>query len=90
MSAKYAVFLFSVLTVAATAIGIQCIGDDEKKKTNKKFLIFMLVMAIFGILGSGFAIYASQKVKQVVTVGTTTTNIARGNVAAMPAAVKQN
>lgn len=86
MSAKYAVFLFSVLTIASTAIGIQCIGNDETKKRNKKFLVFMLMMAILGLLGSGFAIYSSQKVKKGVSVSTTTNNIARGNLNAGPAA----
>lgn len=82
MSAKYLVFLFSVLTIASTAIGIQCIGDDKTKARNKKFLIYMLVAAIFGVLGSGFMIYKSMKGKP--DVETTTSNIARGNVAASP------
>lgn len=43
-------FIAAVLTIASTAIGIECINSckdyGDKKKSNKKFLIFMLVLAI--------------------------------------------
>jgi len=57
----FMILLFSVLTIASSAIGIQCIGKDTSKSSNKGFLIFMLIVAIFGVLGSiGMAIMASR------------------------------
>ena len=79
----------SVLTIASTAIGIQCIGDDKTKASNKKFLVYMLIAAILALLGSGFMIYSSLKSSGKVVVETTTTNVARGNVQAAPAGLKQ-
>lgn len=84
---KYLVFVMSVLTIASTAIGIQCIGDDKTKASNKKFLVYMLIAAILALLGSGFMIYRSLKSPGKVVVETTTTNVARGNVQAAPAGV---
>lgn len=86
---KYLVFVMSVLTIASTAIGIQCIGDDKTKASNKKFLVYMLIAAILALLGSGFMIYSSLKSSGKVVVETTTTNVARGNVQAAPAGLKQ-
>lgn len=85
---KYLVFVMSVLTIASTAIGIQCIGDDKTKASNKKFLVYMLIAAILALLGSGFMIYSSMKGNPgKVVVETTTANVARGNVQAVPAGV---
>jgi hypothetical protein len=43
-------FVAAVFTIASTAIGIECMNScpdyKEKKKSNKSFLIFMLVLAI--------------------------------------------
>ncbi|NBS67515.1 hypothetical protein EBT31_01185 [bacterium] len=88
---KYLVFVMSVLTIASTAIGIQCIGDDKAKASNKKFLVYMLIAAILALLGSGFMIYRSMRGNPgKVVVETTTTNVARGNVNAAPAGLKQS
>jgi hypothetical protein len=76
----------SVLTIASTAIGIQCIGDDKTKASNKKFLVYMLIAAILALLGSGFMIF---KRPAKVVVETTSVNMARGNVNAAPAGLKQ-
>jgi hypothetical protein len=55
--------VLSVLTIASTAIGIQCIGDDDKKKTNKQFLVAMLIFAIIAFLISiGVIVYTAQQV----------------------------
>jgi hypothetical protein len=83
---KYLVFVMSVLTIASTAIGIQCIGDDKTKASNKKFLVYMLIAAILALLGSGFMIF---KRPAKVVVETTSVNMARGNVNAAPAGLKQ-
>jgi hypothetical protein len=56
--------LISVLTVASCSIGIQCLNknSDDKKSTNHSYLVFMLVMGIFGIIGSiGVGVYQLQK-----------------------------
>jgi hypothetical protein len=83
---KYLVFVMSVLVIASTAIGIQCIGDDKTKASNKKFLVYMLIAAILALLGSGFMIF---KRPAKVVVETTSVNMARGNVSAAPAGLKQ-
>jgi hypothetical protein len=83
---KYLVFVMSVLTIASTAIGIQCIGDDKTKASNKKFLVYMLIAAILALLLSGFMIF---KRPAKVVVETTSVNMARGNVNAAPAGLKQ-
>jgi hypothetical protein len=83
---KYLVFVMSVLTIASTAIGIQCIGDDKTKASNKKFLVYMLIAAILALLASGFMIF---KRPAKVVVETTSVNMARGNVNAAPAGLKQ-
>jgi hypothetical protein len=48
--------ILSVLTIASSAIGIECIGSDEKKQTNKQFLIAMLIFAILGFVISILAL----------------------------------
>jgi hypothetical protein len=83
---KYLVFVMSVLVIASTAIGIQCIGDDKTKASNKKFLVYMLIAAILALMGSGFMIF---KRPAKVVVETTSVNMARGNVNAAPAGLKQ-
>jgi hypothetical protein len=83
---KYLVFVMSVLTIASCSIGIQCIGDDKTKASNKKFLVYMLIAAILALLGSGFMIYKGMRGSPAkVVVETTTANVARGNVQAAPA-----
>jgi hypothetical protein len=83
---KYIVFLMAILIIAATSIGIQCIGDDKTKASNKKYLVYMLIGAILALLGSGFMIF---KRPAKVVVETTNVNMARGNVNAAPAGLKQ-
>lgn len=76
----------AILIIAATAIGIQCIGDDKTKASNKKYLVYMLVGALVALIGSGFMIF---KRPAKVVVETTNVNMARGNVNAAPAGLKQ-
>lgn len=76
----------AVLVIASTAIGIQCIGADKTKESNKKFLVYMLIAAILALLGSGFMIFRRPA---KVAVETTSVNMARGNVNAAPAGMKQ-
>lgn len=83
---KYIVFVMAILIIAATAIGIQCIGDDKTKASNKKYLVYMLVGALVALIGSGFMIF---KRPAKVVVETTNVNMARGNVNAAPAGLKQ-
>lgn len=83
---KYIVFVMAILIIAATAIGIQCIGDDKTKASNKKYLVYMLVGSILALIGSGFMIF---KRPAKVVVETTNVNMARGNVNAAPAGLKQ-
>lgn len=85
---KYLVFVLAVLTIASCAIGIQCIGNDKTKASNKKFLVYMLIAAIVSLIGSAFAILKSGK--KVTGAETTNINIARGNANAGPAGLKQN
>ena len=52
----------SVLTIASTSIGIQCLGkkpltDDDDKKERTKFLTVMLVIAILILLIIFFRFY---------------------------------
>ena len=57
MLAEFVALLLSVLIIASTSIGIQCIGSDTSKKSNKGFLIFMLVVAILSTLGSLYFLF---------------------------------
>ena len=57
MLAEFVALLLSVLIIASTSIGIQCIGSDASKKSNKGFLIFMLVVAILSTLGSLYMLF---------------------------------
>lgn len=59
MMYEFFALLLSVLIIASTSIGIQCIGKDESKKSNKGFLIAMLVVAILSTLGSGYFLFKS-------------------------------
>lgn len=51
---------FSILIIASTSIGIECLnkGDEKQKNgTNKKFLVFILVASIFAaVLDTIFSI----------------------------------
>lgn len=47
------IMMLSVLIIASTSIGIECIGQNKKKQNNKYFLIAMLVCALGGVIGSG-------------------------------------
>ena len=47
----FVILLVSVLTVASSSIGIQCMNKaGDKKSTNHSYLVFILVMGIFGII----------------------------------------
>lgn len=49
--------IISIMSIAGTAIGIQCLNDAEKTGTNKNFLIFLLVANILAFLGACIRIY---------------------------------
>lgn len=55
----FVILLVSVLTVASSSIGIQCMNKaGDKTSTNHSYLVFILVVGIFGIIASmGFGAY---------------------------------
>jgi len=53
----------SVLSIASNAIGIQAINKlaDDGEKTNKNYLIAMLIISIVALLASGILIYYNSR-----------------------------
>ncbi len=49
--------IVAVMSIAGTAIGIQCLNDAKKEGTNKNFLIVLLVLNILAFLGACIRIY---------------------------------
>lgn len=60
----FLLLIISVLGIASSAIGIQCLGSDDSNKTNKGFLLFMVVFSSVTTLLSMF--YLFKKASSVV------------------------
>ena len=70
----FMLLIISVLGIASNAIGVQCLGSDESKKSNKGFLLFMLVFSIVTTLLSMFYLFKKAKAVGVAGVGTAIIN----------------
>ena len=59
--------LMSIFLIAVSAIGIECYNGNKSwenntmRKNSKNFMISMIVLGIFGIIGSAFLLYTSAR-----------------------------
>jgi hypothetical protein len=63
----FMLLIISVLGIASNAIGIRCLGSDDSKKSDKGYLLFMLVFSIVTTLLSIY--YLFKKAKEVGVAG---------------------
>jgi uncharacterized membrane protein YjgN (DUF898 family) len=80
MSAGCLILCTAVMTLAATAIGMECYNknapfaeQDETHKNNSKYLLYMLIMAILCILSSFIVIYMAISDKGQAAIQSATT-----------------